>query len=196
MHTYTSKYHMGKQEDIRYFCSLCATHVRLGSSLDLNVTHSYACPNRWPFSDWPGLWLEGSHGGVGKLDWRWGASEQGWEEGEAVLLMAKGDMVLWSQSHPHWDLQPSPEPGSFSCGALSCWEEVLGMVPAWPIWESWSLICLGELELGNTLAGGMRWAAGRWLVLGVHHAPGIAILSSKPWVFAPCCCWPSQIPRP
>lgn len=46
MHTYTSKYHMGKQEDIRYFCSLCATHVRLGSSLDLNVTHSYACPNR------------------------------------------------------------------------------------------------------------------------------------------------------
>lgn len=25
-----------------------------------------------------------------------------------MLLMAKGDMVLWSQSHPHWDLQPSP----------------------------------------------------------------------------------------
>lgn len=44
MRTCTSKYHMSKQDDI--FCSICAAHVRLGSSMDLNIIHSYACPNR------------------------------------------------------------------------------------------------------------------------------------------------------
>lgn len=64
--------------------------------MDLNITHSCACPNRWSFSHWPRLWLEGSHGRVGKLDRRWGASDRGREgEGETAVLMTKGDMLCW-----------------------------------------------------------------------------------------------------
>lgn len=144
---------MGKQEDIRYFCSICAAHVRVGSSTDLNITHLYACPNRGPFSDWPGLWLEGSHRGMGELDWRWGASDEGWEEGEAVLGMAR---ETWSTgvSLIHAGVSsPALEPGSFGCGGFfmlggSAWH---GPCLTWASW-SW-----GALAGGMRRAGGVGW---------------------------------------
>lgn len=99
-------------------CSVCVTSVNLGSSMDLNITHSYVCPTRWSFSSWPRFWLEGSHGRVGKLDGRWGASDRGRKgEGEAVALMTKGDLLPWGQ--PDWGVQPSPRAGLLRSGGLS-----------------------------------------------------------------------------
>lgn len=141
MHIKTSHGQAGRWQAGRYFCSICATHVRLGSSTDLNITHCYVqnCPNKWPFSDWSGLWLEGSHGRVGKLDWRWGASEEGWEEGEESGVDGQGRPAplgldssrLGSPVQP-WSQAP------LVVGAFSWWEEVLGMVTPWSVWDSGS----------------------------------------------------------
>lgn len=76
--------------------SIGVASMSLGSRMDLNITHSCACPNRWSFSHWPRLWLEGSHRRVGKLDRRWGASDRGRKrEGETAVLMTTGAMLCW-----------------------------------------------------------------------------------------------------
>lgn len=152
-------------------CIISVTSISLGRRMDLNITHSCACPNRWSFSHWPRLWLEGSHGRVGKLDRRWGASDRGREgEGETAVLMTKGDTL--------------------------CWVRLSQTGVSSPALKLDSSDCRGFLMLGAGTWHGhspdLRWYAcrtsemgcGRWLVLGVHHPDGIAVLSSKHQLFA------------
>lgn len=136
--------------------------MSLGSSMDLNITHLDACPNRRPFSDWPGLWLEGSHGGVGKLDWRWGASGKGGEEGEAVLMAKE----TWSPgvSPIHSGLSsPLLEQGSFSCGGFLMLGGSVWHGPHLTVWDSWSWehACrrheMGWGELAGSVSSSFPW---------------------------------------
>lgn len=112
MHTQPPHQQAGKVTDI--LCSVSITSMSLGSCTDLNMTHACGFLSRWSFSDWPGLWLEGSHRRVGKLDRRWGASDRRWErKGEAVALVTEGELLslgsfFWSHcgnqsSQDMWD---------------------------------------------------------------------------------------------
>ena len=159
-------------------CSICVTSVSLGSSMDLNITHLCACSNRWFFSDWPRLWLEGSHRRVGKLDRRWGASDRRQEgEGEVVAWMTKGDLLHGGQSHPDWGVQSNPRARLLrSCVLSHTGRRHLAWSLPWPVWDSWSW--------GTHICRTCEMDWGSWLVLGVHHPDGIAVLSSIHRVFA------------
>lgn len=77
-----------------------------------------------------------------------------------------------------WPRRPGPQ-GSVPCilgspvhswskapsvvGAFSCWEEVFGMVPTWPVWDSWSWehACrrheMGWGELAGSVSSSLPW---------------------------------------
>lgn len=175
-------------------CSICVTSMSLGSSMDLNITHSYACPTRWSFSNWPRLWLEGSHGRVGKLDRRWGASDRGREgEGEAAALMTKGDLLHWGQSQPDWGVQSSPRAGLLRSWGLShAGRRRLAWSLPWPVWDSWSWgthledAWDGFGELAGSGSSSSRWHCGpEQQTSGVCHSA---------WMNSFYCHWLSWIP--
>lgn len=180
---------------MRDLYSICVTSVSLGTSMDLNIINLYACPNRWSFSNWPRLWLEGSLGGVGKLDRRWRASDRGWEgEGETVLLLT----ILWfydqGRAAPFGSLSARPGcpnlPQSWAppvVGAFPQWEKALGMVTP--------LTCLRELELGTHLQDvwvGLFWEFIMWW----HCCPEQQTSGAchPVWMNSFYCHWPSWIP--
>lgn len=85
--------------------------------------------------------------------------------------MTKGDLLYWAQSQPDWGVQSSLEPVSSSCGGF--------VMLGGGAWRGHSPDLPGIAGAGEHICRTCEMGWGSWLVLGIHHVDGIAVLSSK-----------------